>query len=280
MNERKYYRIGEASKICNVPIKTLRYYDEVDILKPAKIDEQSGYRYYTVKEFTLISVIRYFKDAGFSLKEIKRLLKRDNLDYNRKKIDEKCREIDDKISDLLIVRQKLQFCSDITYKEHENIEKNEKIVIKDIPECFVAYYREMGEVNSDDFVVRYCRLHSLIKRNNFHMNKNVMAVYYDNCISFEKNSSLFDIEVCAPISMNKEIPGKVRKFGGFKAASMIHYGKYDTMINSYRKMNEYIKENGYEICGPAVDNYLVDIVSTADENNYITELLIPIRKKP
>lgn len=279
MKKTKYYRIGEVSEICNVPIKTLRYYDSEGLLKPAKIDDMTGYRYYTVKEFTLINVIRYFKEAGFSLKEIKRLLKRDDMRYNREKIDEKCREIDDKISDLLRTREKLKFCIEITKNEDKPIEKNQKFVIKDIPECFVAYYREKGEVNPDDFVVRYCRLHSLIKRNNFHMNKNVMAVYYDDCISFESDEKLLDIEVCAPVSVNKEIHGKVRKFGGFKALSMIHYGKYETMIDSYRKMNEYIKENGYEICGPAVDNYLVDIVSTADENNYITELLIPIRKK-
>ena len=49
------------------------------------------------------------------------------------------------------------------------------------------------------------------------------------------------------------------------------------MIEVYRKMINYIDENGYEICGPAIDNYIVDIVSTSDEDNYITELLIPIK---
>lgn len=49
------------------------------------------------------------------------------------------------------------------------------------------------------------------------------------------------------------------------------------MIDTYRKMIEYINENNYEICGPAVDNYLVDIISTCDEMNYVTELIIPIK---
>ena len=57
----------------------------------------------------------------------------------------------------------------------------------------------------------------------------------------------------------------------------MHYGSYDNMIEVYRKMIEYISKNGYEICGPAIDNYIVDIISTCDENNYVTELLIPIK---
>lgn len=45
MGERKeFYQIGEVSKICNIPIKTLRYYDEIGLLIPRKIDPDSNYR--------------------------------------------------------------------------------------------------------------------------------------------------------------------------------------------------------------------------------------------
>ena len=49
------------------------------------------------------------------------------------------------------------------------------------------------------------------------------------------------------------------------------------MVDVYKKMVKYIDENGYEICGPAIDNYIVDIISTCNEDDYITELLIPIK---
>ena len=41
-------------------------------------------------------------------------------------------------------------------------------------------------------------------------------------------------------------------------------------------MFKYIKENGFKVCGPAIDNYLVDIVNTSNENNYVTQLIVPI----
>ena len=274
---KNFYQIGQVSKLCNISIKTLRYYDEIQLLTPEKIDSYSGYRYYSSEQLTLVLVIKHFKEAGFSLKEIKQLLGREDIKYNKTKIKEKCKEIDDQINDLMRLKEKLNFCL-YEGKRHEYARKKQQIEIKYIPETYIAYLRSPGIISVDEFTVRYCKLMSLIEKNKFHTTKNVMALYYNSCIEFEDNQKQeYDIEVCAQVSETKEIPGLVRKFGGFKAVSSIHYGSYDNMIEVYRKMVEYIDENGYEICGPAIDNYIVDIISTCNEDNYITELLIPIK---
>lgn len=273
----EFYQIGQVSRLCNIPIKTLRYYDEIGLLTPENIDPSSGYRYYSRKQLVLVIIIKHFKEAGFSLKEIKKLLGRENLKYNQEKIKEKYNEIDDKINDLLRLKEKLKFCL-YEGKKRSKTSREAEIKIKYIPEMYVAYLRENINVTVDEFTIQYCKLLSLIEKNNFHMTKNVMALYYNNCIEFEdKAKTDYDIEVCAFVSENKEIPGLVRKFGGFKAVSAMHYGSYENMADVYRKMMNYIKKNKYEICGPAIDNYIVDIVSTCNEHNYITELLIPIK---
>ena len=41
------YKIGEFSKIVDIPVRTLRYYDEFGILKPSDVDNFTGYRYYS-----------------------------------------------------------------------------------------------------------------------------------------------------------------------------------------------------------------------------------------
>ena len=48
-------------------------------------------------------------------------------------------------------------------------------------------------------------------------------------------------------------------------------------VKELHQINEYISKNGYEICGEPIDNYLVDIINTADEENYVTELIIPVK---
>ena len=274
---KEVYKIGEVSKICNIPIKTLRYYDEIELLIPRKIDPDSNYRYYSNDQLALVLVIKHFKEAGFSLKEIKVLLGRENLEYITKKINEKCIEIDNKINDLIMLKQKLQFCIKESQKEKKK-QGDFKIEIKEIPISYVAYLRSKGPCTIEEFTVRYCKLISLVEKNNFHITKNAMAIYYDTCIDFEeKEKNDYDIEVCIAVSEEREIDGLVRKFGGFKALTVMHYGSYDNMIDTYRKMYEYACDNGYEICGEPIDNYIVDIINTADEGNYVTELIIPIK---
>jgi len=225
-------------------------------------------------------VIKHFKEAGFSLREIKVLLGRENLEYNTRKINEKCIEIDNKINNLKMLKQKLQFCIKESKTEKKKY-KDFKIEIKEIPISYVAYFRSKGPCTIEEFTVRYCKLISLVEKNNFHITKSAMAIYYDSCIDFEeKENTEYDIEVCIAVSEEREVERLVRKFGGFKAVTAIHYGSYDNMIDTYRKMYKYIYENGYEIYGEPIDNYLVDIINTADEGNYVTELIIPIKITP
>ena len=70
------YKIGEFSKLVNVPVKTLRYYDEINLFKPQEIDLFSGYRYYSEKQIDDLEVILSLKEVGFRLEEIKKILER------------------------------------------------------------------------------------------------------------------------------------------------------------------------------------------------------------
>jgi DNA-binding transcriptional MerR regulator len=71
-------KIGDFSKLARVTIKALRYYDELGLLKPVKVDEFTGYRYYETSQLTQLHRIVAMKDMGLSLEEIARLLK-DNV---------------------------------------------------------------------------------------------------------------------------------------------------------------------------------------------------------
>lgn len=68
---KNYFSIGETAKLNDITPKALRLYDKMGILKPAYIDEDSGYRYYSVEQFIHIDVIKYSKNIGIPLKEIK-----------------------------------------------------------------------------------------------------------------------------------------------------------------------------------------------------------------
>lgn len=66
--------IGEISRIVNVSKDTLRYYDEISLLKPEVINPSNGYRYYTDNQIHRLFTILEYKSYGFSLLEISELL--------------------------------------------------------------------------------------------------------------------------------------------------------------------------------------------------------------
>lgn len=66
------YKIGDFSKKVNVPIKTLRYYDDIDLFKPVEVDLFTGYRYYSANQIKDLNLILRLKKVGFSLEEIKK----------------------------------------------------------------------------------------------------------------------------------------------------------------------------------------------------------------
>ncbi len=69
---KKYLTIGEVSRIMGVGIKSLRYYDRLNILKPAYVDPENGYRYYTREQLPTVDLIILFIDLGIPLREFDR----------------------------------------------------------------------------------------------------------------------------------------------------------------------------------------------------------------
>lgn len=64
------YKIGELSRLCRIPVKTLRFYDREGLLVPDGIDRFKGYRYYSAARIADCNRIISLKELGFSLKEI------------------------------------------------------------------------------------------------------------------------------------------------------------------------------------------------------------------
>jgi DNA-binding transcriptional MerR regulator len=70
-------RIGDFARMGRVSIKTLRYYDEADLLKPAHTDPATGYRYYSASQLPLLNRLLVYKSLGFSLDQARALASED-----------------------------------------------------------------------------------------------------------------------------------------------------------------------------------------------------------
>lgn len=73
------YSIQELSQMAGVSTRTLRYYDEIGLLKPAR-KARSGYRFYGEKEVNLLQQILFYRERGLGLEQIRQILYRSDFD--------------------------------------------------------------------------------------------------------------------------------------------------------------------------------------------------------
>jgi DNA-binding transcriptional MerR regulator len=77
------FSIGEFARLGGVSARTLRHYDEIDLLRPAAVDPCTGYRGYTAAQLGQLSRIIALKELGLSLPQVRRLLGGVTLDELR-----------------------------------------------------------------------------------------------------------------------------------------------------------------------------------------------------
>lgn len=72
--------IHDVQKLTGVTVRTLRYYDSIDVLKPASRTE-GGHRLYTNEEIKKLQQIQFLQNIGFQLQEIKAMLASDEWNW-------------------------------------------------------------------------------------------------------------------------------------------------------------------------------------------------------
>jgi DNA-binding transcriptional MerR regulator len=80
------YRIGEFADLTGVPAKTLRFYDEIGLLRPAAVDPRTRYRFYLPQQLQELASILALKDVGASLAEVRNLIRKAGSRKERREV--------------------------------------------------------------------------------------------------------------------------------------------------------------------------------------------------
>lgn len=265
------YKIGEFSKITNLSVKALRYYDEENILKPSYRCEENSYRFYDDSEFKKAELIVMLRELKFSISEIKDVIAiyQDKADISYI-LEEKKYMIKKKIMEEKALLKKINLYIKPNLLEDDIV--NYKIEIKDIPAVKVACIRYKGKYS--DFGIYIGRIYKAIKSG---ANVQPFSCYYDGEYKEEA-----DIEVCVPTSKQvndstittKELP-KIR------AVSTIHTGNYESINMAYKAVFDYAQENNINLLTPFREIYIKGpgMIFKGNPSNYITEIVIPIKQE-
>lgn len=92
--------IGQMAKLNNITEQALRYYDKIKLFEPEIINNENGYRYYSIEQSAYLDMIQYMKSLGLELKEIKKYLEANNPLLIKNILEQKNTQLSDKIKEL------------------------------------------------------------------------------------------------------------------------------------------------------------------------------------
>ncbi len=263
------YKIGLFSQMNKVTIKTLRYYDEIGILKPAHIDEFTGYRYYTSKQLPILHEILALRQMGFSLNEIVKVQEGAPVESI---LIKKKTELLKKISEETMRLSQVEH-----YLHNRNEISNYNIILKELPEVIVASMRTIIPDYSSLFDIappmgrEMERLGSVCASPEYCFN-----IYHDG----EYKEKDVDVEVCEAVTELKENSHMIKFKNIAKvetAACVLHKGSYSDFPKAYAALLKWVEENGFELIDNPRESYIDGIWNKDSIDDWLTEIQFPVR---
>lgn len=259
--------IGRFSTMTRLSIKALRHYDEIGLLQPAKVDPQSGYRYYRLSQANTAEAIRTLRSIDMPLDEILVVLESEEPEVIQKHLDVHRERLEARLAD----QQRM-----LTYLRRL-IEKKEFIMpytvtVKEVPAINVASLRIHTDLASiaTDLAGGFGQVGAAVAG----PPAGPPFVIFHDVIDEETDG---DIEICFPVPGPIEASGDVtsRELAGGSMVTTIHKGPYDQVSPAYHTLTGWVQEHGHQFAGPPREIYLND-PTTVEPDEILTEIQWPI----
>lgn len=272
----KYLSIGQMGKLNNITVQTLRHYEKVGLLKPSYINEETGYRYYSTKDFNTIDLIKQCKAMGLSLEEIKEVTHKytslesiENILGNQKEI------INKKIKELENIKNKVEFLENkINLSLHKGI--NNVFVKYNDERKFIKY--NFKDRFSDEFEINLRKILLDVESNYDNVNAEIAFT-----VSY-KELNLYEKVECKNVMINL---GEKTSYEDEKIIYMPK-GNYLTMYfdDTYRDSSKYyhiimcyIKDNNIKVSGDFNEIYIMTRVGSDGKEKSLAQIEILIEEK-
>ena len=269
-------KIGDFSKLSLVSIKTLRYYDEMGLLKPVHVDQFTGYRYYSVSQLPRLHRILALKDLGFSLEQIAHVL---NEGVSPEQLRGMLRLRQAELQQHIAGEQErlARIEARLNIMTMEGTMSDYEVVIKQVEPQLVAGVRDtlpaypaVGRLFDEVYgYLARCGVNGLAEVG--------VAIWHDD----EYKTS--DIDGEAAVYLKRPIPEgervKVYELPAATMASVVHKGAFNRLSQAYEALGRWIEANGYKIVGPNREVYLYCAQPVRqDDESYVTEIQFPVEK--
>jgi predicted transcriptional regulator YdeE/DNA-binding transcriptional MerR regulator len=271
-------KIGEFARLAQVTVKTLRYYDKLDLIKPAWIDRYSGYRHYTLDQLPRLNRILALKDLRFSLDQIGDILDKEvSAAELRGMLTLKHAELEQQVVDTQ--RRLARVQARLAQIEHEGALPAYEVVLRREEPRLVVGIR--------DTLPDYGHVGPLFGTLCAHLERHGIALdsLYPYIAIYYEDDSRDGVEVEAAVEIPKQQPPLVESTpcamvhilrGAATMACTIHRGPFDMLSEAYNALTLWMQANGYRITAPNREIYLQGAGPGVDPADYVTEIQFPV----
>ena len=271
------FSIGEFARLGSVSVRTLRHYDEIGLLHPAKVDPNTGYRSYAADQFGQLNRIMALKDLGFSLEQTHKLISgitleelRGMLALRRAQLEQ---ELDEYITRLQGVEARLR------YIEGENAMPADDITVKKVPEMGVVAIagpaRGYNPIHVVPVVNRArAQFDELDIAGRAKVNGPFMVFFEDNEAEGDDITVFLALPVAEPPA-ELPAPAQYLILPAIEAATAVRNGKASSIYPAvYHDLVHWCSANGFQTHGPGRDIWIheIDDVSQVEEQVFETQL--------
>jgi DNA-binding transcriptional MerR regulator len=270
--------IGEFSRISGIPISTLRYYDEIDLLKPADLDPYSLYRLYSPIQLHEANFIETWKALGFNLKEIKCLMSRGTGDLAGSCYQKQIAVVEEEIA-RQNKRKDAMARNLAVLNRFSGIPEEELISVKRkiIPEEFALTVEDPHPEYHGRIVEQRKMLDKLLEKHCLAPNQDgafFTTRFLETCED-EGSRILYQL----PLAF-MEFPDmrEIVKIPAHAALSACCVGSPSGIMDAMRRIRTHADERGMNVGKTISCVYWIDSSLTLDENLHVTEIRIPLKK--
>lgn len=269
------FKIGEFSKLTQVSIRMLRYYDEMGLLKPAAIDKITNYRLYSTEQISTLNQIIFLRDLNFSVSEISVALHQWNNGFIAEQLEKKRQDI---VKTIQTEQEKL-LKIELAQKDivQEKIDIHYNVTIKSVPSVSVLSYRQIVP----DYYAEgrlWQELSVFAQKNHIACSSNTFTIYHDTAYT-EKE---VDIELCAPVETLGKSEGnfvfRTTEPVPIMACTMV-YGGFHNIAGAYHAFAGWLQEYPeYRMTGQSRQIVHRGPWNETEEEKYLIEIQIPLEK--
>ena len=268
----KLFQIGDMAKLFHISVSSLRYYESLGLLTPERVDPDTGYRYYSVRQFEVLNTIRYLRELDMPLPEISDFLKNRDIDRMEEKLRQQKAEIERKRLELQRIERRI----DNNLRRIRDAQDSELDVIKYAasPAMRIVWMDTALKISSSlDMEMPIRELEQSQAETALFLGKVGVGISAENLEagSFEQYDGVFLI-----LDDEDRFDGKTVLLPEPQCVSVRFRGSHTEAAEQYRRLMEHIRAHGMKPSGFSREITMIDYGITSNREKFVTEISIPV----